>query len=759
MADFKNILNYDGGTFESDPSLWNALLQVPGLYAISRTTINHNGSFGSRINPNNGDGNGFQSSPIPNGSGRFAWLMRKYNSSNSSGIKIEDAPSGLTNFISANIAISAPNIIDKSKWRLKIVMYASYTEDNGVIKDIDINLDYNGSVAQSPDNDSIALSSIPAISGGVYGGKLNAYSITGEMEFILYHNGSISSSSFESQTDKMSVYIDNIKQTGAINPLAANATLSNPNNASADNGSISLTPSGGPANSVYTYEWSNGATTQNLTGLTEGNYTVTIRIQGTGIKLTKTYNLIYEELEDLVVTGTVQNVTSVGASDGSITISVGGGSGDYSFLWSNGATTQNLTGIPGGNYSVQVDDNQTGQRGIAQFSVVEPGEVVPTIGFFEVPKMQSITFSRAQYDSDSNFFDLSLHSQQKEKFNTFGNGFCYKQKVRQSDRINIQVRSEKETINIDLINENEEIVKTVVPILKSQYVNQELEYRISITNNGAGQSRIYFNGFQTIPIKLIPGESSIKVENANTFGLNGNYLVISIEFDALQNSEYLVINKTYVSTIDLNFADGIVKFSAVDFNIYSGVIDFNTVDEGVYYLKAYLVGFEEDTAYYSEPVEVAESFFNSIKLESSNFDNAYDIDYTTQFSSLIRPDCVMFKRVPATDNTSIRNTDNSQQILRARPQRKFEIQFIMLPPYLYEKLSVFLSQDVVKIQGVEFTCVEGLSEPEYIERFGLANCTAIVEQVNWFGTFNSDDLGGLEGDEGLIIANDGFIKR
>src|SRR6185436_5450504 len=41
-----------------------------------------------------------------------------------------------------------------------------------------------------------------------------------------------------------------------------------------NDGIVDLTPSGG--NSPYTYLWSNGSTTQDISGLTAGTYTVTI---------------------------------------------------------------------------------------------------------------------------------------------------------------------------------------------------------------------------------------------------------------------------------------------------------------------------------------------------------------------------------------------------------------------------------------------------------------------------------------------------
>ena len=64
------------------------------------------------------------------------------------------------------------------------------------------------------------------------------------------------------------------------------------------------------------------------------------------------------------------NTTCNGGSDGSIDLSVSGGSGSYSYLWSNGSTTEDLTSLSAGTYSVNVtDDNSCATS--AEFIITE----------------------------------------------------------------------------------------------------------------------------------------------------------------------------------------------------------------------------------------------------------------------------------------------------------------------------------------------------------------------------------------------------
>ncbi len=60
-----------------------------------------------------------------------------------------------------------------------------------------------------------------------------------------------------------------------------------------------------------------------------------------------------------------------GTNTGSIYITVGGGSGSYTYLWSNGGyTTKNITGIPAGSYNVLVSDAIYGSTGELSSPVV-----------------------------------------------------------------------------------------------------------------------------------------------------------------------------------------------------------------------------------------------------------------------------------------------------------------------------------------------------------------------------------------------------
>jgi hypothetical protein len=118
------------------------------------------------------------------------------------------------------------------------------------------------------------------------------------------------------------------------------------------NGMISVTPNGGTPG--YTYHWQDGTTQQNLTNVCAGLYFLTVT-DNNGCRAISN-NFVAQPPSALVVVPTPNIVPCGSSSGGSITLSVSGGFGSYSFLWNTGATTQNLTNVPAGTYTVTVND-------------------------------------------------------------------------------------------------------------------------------------------------------------------------------------------------------------------------------------------------------------------------------------------------------------------------------------------------------------------------------------------------------------------
>lgn len=120
-----------------------------------------------------------------------------------------------------------------------------------------------------------------------------------------------------------------------------------------------------------TYSWSNGITSRDLTVDLPGTYTVT----GMGangctssatIAITRETDspVIMVDFTDIICYGETTNATA----------RVTGGTAPYSFMWSNGESSQTLSGISAGQYIVTVVDNG-GCSASSSFVVTEPAMI------------------------------------------------------------------------------------------------------------------------------------------------------------------------------------------------------------------------------------------------------------------------------------------------------------------------------------------------------------------------------------------------
>ncbi len=157
-------------------------------------------------------------------------------------------------------------------------------------------------------------------------------------------------------------YDTTIVLTSPNSPQITNIAVTGETCLGYNDGTATATASGGTGS--LNYIWSNGQSGTGLTsvsGLAGGSYTVTVE------DASFCFDVDSFAITPGIACCTLQISSSAtppacGSSDGSIMLTVTG-SGNYSFNWSNGATTQNLSNVPAGSYSVTVNDiSQNCQR-------------------------------------------------------------------------------------------------------------------------------------------------------------------------------------------------------------------------------------------------------------------------------------------------------------------------------------------------------------------------------------------------------------
>jgi gliding motility-associated-like protein len=136
-------------------------------------------------------------------------------------------------------------------------------------------------------------------------------------------------------------------------------------------GSIDLSPSGGTPG--YTYAWSNNSTIQDPLNLIAGTYTVVVTdangcIDTTGV-------IITQPQSGLSLSSTQVNVLCFGNNTGSINLTVTGGTGPYTYAWSNNTTAQDPSNLIAGVYTVTVTD-ANGCTATLSITITQPATAV-----------------------------------------------------------------------------------------------------------------------------------------------------------------------------------------------------------------------------------------------------------------------------------------------------------------------------------------------------------------------------------------------
>ncbi|MCK9206015.1 MAG: gliding motility-associated C-terminal domain-containing protein [Salinivirgaceae bacterium] len=119
----------------------------------------------------------------------------------------------------------------------------------------------------------------------------------------------------------------------------------------------------------YTVEWSNLETTEDIIQLTAGNYSVTVTDKDL---CSRVLDVTITEPLELTASAIVLNEpTCFGIATGTTEVTPSGGTGPYSYLWSDGQTTAVAIDLANGDYTVTVTDANL-CTATAQVTLTEP---------------------------------------------------------------------------------------------------------------------------------------------------------------------------------------------------------------------------------------------------------------------------------------------------------------------------------------------------------------------------------------------------
>ena len=153
-------------------------------------------------------------------------------------------------------------------------------------------------------------------------------------------------------TDSLGCSLEDSVQLNQPAAVTAMLTVTNPLCNGDTNGAIDLTAMGGTPG--YAYQWGTGDSTANISGLSPGWYAVTLT---DSLGCTGMDSAEVTEPAALSSSGTITDEITPPGNNGAIDLTVAGGTPGYTFLWNTAATSEDLSGLAAGTYSVEITDS------------------------------------------------------------------------------------------------------------------------------------------------------------------------------------------------------------------------------------------------------------------------------------------------------------------------------------------------------------------------------------------------------------------
>lgn len=174
--------------------------------------------------------------------------------------------------------------------------------------------------------------------------------------------------------------VKNIQRRGlaaisGVNQVNISRAVTNVTCNGLSNGAVTVSVTGGTPPYTYSKDNIDFQPTGNFTGLPSGNYTFYVKDNNNCVIQSKA---TVTEPSALSANETIFNETCAGQKNGAINLAPSGGKPPYTFNWSNGSTSQNITGLAGGAYTVIIDD-ASGCDKTQQFTV--GSSPLPEAGF------------------------------------------------------------------------------------------------------------------------------------------------------------------------------------------------------------------------------------------------------------------------------------------------------------------------------------------------------------------------------------------
>ena len=198
-------------------------------------------------------------------------------------------------------------------------------------------------------------------------------------QIVIDSIGSEQLSDFTVDLNFCSAFLDTVIYLVApTNGFSMNTSSSVITDASCSNTDCSITGisvSGGSG--IYTYHYTGGSSSANLTNAQPGAYILTVT-DSDGCVIESTPFTINSTMSNITLSSSSGSASCYGNCDGSIELFASGGDGNYSYICSNGMLGDSLSDVCAGTHTVWVTDG-LGCQAVTIVSVSEPALIMNTI--------------------------------------------------------------------------------------------------------------------------------------------------------------------------------------------------------------------------------------------------------------------------------------------------------------------------------------------------------------------------------------------
>lgn len=386
--------------------------------------------------------------------------------------------------------------------------------------------------------------------------------------------------------------------------IVLSATTTDAGCSGSTNGAIDLTVSGGAGS--YAYDWGGGTTTEDRTNLAAGSYTVTVT-DGFGCSVSGTYSVSGSSA--IGVTQSITDVACNGGSDGAIDITVSGGSTPYTYVWSTGATSEDINTLVVGTYTVTVTDDSS-CTSVTTFNVTEPAALVLSANVMDV----------ACNGGTDGSIDLTVTGGTTSYDYSWGDGVTSEDRTTLgSDTYDITVTDGNNCTVTDVyvVTEPSEIEITLDPTHVFCSLTNVGAVDATITGGTTPYSYIWSNGATTEDIAgLMPGTYTLSLTDAGgctstatttvlggtvlslsadvtdgtcpdstngsidltVTGGSGSYTYLWSNGETTEDISGLVAGEFYVTVTDTNACFGIDTFTLTTVDTLCGTVGINNID-------------------------------------------------------------------------------------------------------------------------------------------------------------------------------------